>query len=210
MRIWLLPSDYGSCNFMCFHLNTACDSWISTNKRPITIYDIPSILATALPRATTPENITAGFRATGIYPLDPEIFTDADFMPSYVTDRPAPSAPPTEPQIDADNNLEIERATTSFSYLLPNLFKRAIGLYVETQMVARPNNFSEYGRQVRFFAPRYSKRNYLRRNVESMWNEIERFNGELDESEYAQRVTPRAQYTFPPSYTAIPFYSIHR
>lgn len=83
------------------YVNTACDSWISSNKRPITIYDIPSILATALPRATTPENIMAGFRTSGIFPFDPEIFTDADFMPAYVTDRPAPSNPPTEAPINA-------------------------------------------------------------------------------------------------------------
>ncbi|KAG8318940.1 hypothetical protein J6590_102207 [Homalodisca vitripennis] len=28
---------------------------------------------------------------SGIWPLNPDIFTDADFMPSYFTDRPVPA-----------------------------------------------------------------------------------------------------------------------
>lgn len=74
-------------------INTACDAWVCTNKRPMTIYDIPSILARAALLALTPVNIMAGFKVSGIFPLNPEIFTDSDFMPSYFTDRPAPAVP---------------------------------------------------------------------------------------------------------------------
>lgn len=85
------------------HINTACDAWICTHKRPMKIYDIPSILATATPLALTPNNIMAGFRVSGIFPLNPDIFTDADFMPAYFTDRPAPvqtSLVPAVPETD--------------------------------------------------------------------------------------------------------------
>lgn len=75
--------------------NAACDGWMKSNPgKTICIYDIPSLVKLAFPRAATPSNIMAGFKVTGIYPFNREIFTDIDFMPSYVTDRPAP-VPPT-------------------------------------------------------------------------------------------------------------------
>lgn len=72
------------------YVNSACDTWMATNKRPMTIHDIPSILATTIPLAATPSNIMAGFRVSGISPMNRFVFSDSDFMPSYVTDRPAP------------------------------------------------------------------------------------------------------------------------
>lgn len=70
-------------------VNTACDGWMRTNPgKPMTIYDIPSIVATALPRAITQTNIQSGFRCSGIHPYNRDIFSDLDFEPSYVTDRP--------------------------------------------------------------------------------------------------------------------------
>ncbi|KAL3268769.1 hypothetical protein HHI36_007869 [Cryptolaemus montrouzieri] len=53
----------------------------------MTIYVIPCILATATPLALTTSNI---IRVAGIYPFNPNIFTEADFMPSYFSDRPLP------------------------------------------------------------------------------------------------------------------------
>ena len=35
-------------------------------------------------------NITKGFQKTGIYPYNPNIFTDDDFLSSFVTDRIEP------------------------------------------------------------------------------------------------------------------------
>ncbi|KAJ2952963.1 hypothetical protein O0L34_g7338 [Tuta absoluta] len=39
-------------------------------------------------KSMTPANICSAFQATGIYPYSRDIFTDIDFAPSEVTDRP--------------------------------------------------------------------------------------------------------------------------
>lgn len=54
----------------------------------LTIYDLPSIAKLALPLGSTPRNILAGFSCTGIWPFNREIFGDAEFAPSTVTDKP--------------------------------------------------------------------------------------------------------------------------
>ncbi|XP_049424947.1 uncharacterized protein LOC125884164 isoform X1 [Epinephelus fuscoguttatus] len=67
-------------------INSAMDQWMVGNPgKKMTIYDLPGIVATALPSAVTPSNIVAGFRCTGIWPFNPSIFTEEDFSPAYVT-----------------------------------------------------------------------------------------------------------------------------
>ena len=74
------------------HYNTACNSWQMRNPgKPMTIYDIAGNLGEAFPRAFTPGNIVAGFKATGIWPFNREVFGDDEFLSAYVTDRPAPT-----------------------------------------------------------------------------------------------------------------------
>ena len=74
------------------YVNSACDSWMKSNPgKTMSIYDIPEIVRISLPRATTPENITSGFRVSGIYPFDKDVFPEHEFLPSAVTDRPDPA-----------------------------------------------------------------------------------------------------------------------
>jgi len=71
------------------YLSTVQDGWLRSHPgRTITIYDIPKIVAESLPLAVTGLNIINGFKKTGIFPYNRNVFTDIDFAPSYVTDRP--------------------------------------------------------------------------------------------------------------------------
>lgn len=72
--------------------NTACDSWMLQNPgKCLTIYDIAGRVGQAFPQATTPVNIQSGFRVSGIWPLNRNIFTEDEFLSSSVTDRPFPN-----------------------------------------------------------------------------------------------------------------------
>ena len=72
-------------------ISVAQDSWMRNNPaKPMVIYDLPALVAEALPKAVTPVNVTSGFKACRIYPFNREIFTDADYAPSSTTDRPEP------------------------------------------------------------------------------------------------------------------------
>jgi len=97
-------------------INNSSDSWMKSNPgKTMTIYDIPGIVAQALPAAITPINIQMGFRVSGISPFNRDVFGDDEFLPSAVTDRaladhgysqPAESLPDVLPE-----NAECESVT---------------------------------------------------------------------------------------------------
>jgi len=73
------------------HISASQDSWMRNHPgKPMTIYDIPGLVSEALPKSVTPSNIMSGFRACGICPFNPDIFSEFDFAPSVPTDRPQP------------------------------------------------------------------------------------------------------------------------
>lgn len=77
------------------YINSSCDSWMVSNPgKTMTIYDIPGILRDSLPLAVNPANIINGFRVTGVFPFNRNIFQDSDYLGNFVTDRPNPADAP--------------------------------------------------------------------------------------------------------------------
>ncbi|CAH1957908.1 unnamed protein product [Acanthoscelides obtectus] len=74
------------------------------------IYDIPTV---------TPLNIQKGFKVTGIWPFNRQIFQDDEFLPSEVTDRPKPENINTameispEPEFNRENQRTPQPSTSS-------------------------------------------------------------------------------------------------
>ena len=65
------------------YFNTAADEWhLNNHGKGTTIYDLPASVGIAYKKS----NIQAGFKSTGIYPFNSQIFSDSDFLPGYVTD----------------------------------------------------------------------------------------------------------------------------
>ncbi|XP_026331553.1 uncharacterized protein LOC113238919 [Hyposmocoma kahamanoa] len=85
----LQPLDVGIyAQFKTFYAS-AMESWMMRNPgHPVTIYDVGSLIGQAFEKSMTPVNIRKSFMKTGIYPFDRHIFSEDDFMPSSVTDRP--------------------------------------------------------------------------------------------------------------------------
>lgn len=89
----LQPLDVGINGPFKTYCAKAQDNWLRNNPgKTLSIYEIPGIVKTAWPLAATPTNIMNAFKKTGICPYNPQVFTDEDFAPSFVTDRPLPEA----------------------------------------------------------------------------------------------------------------------
>lgn len=67
-----------------------CDRWLTTNPgRQITHFQVARLLAKAYERCSTMNRGVKGFEVCGIYPINRNVFTEEDFLPSNVTDKEA-------------------------------------------------------------------------------------------------------------------------
>ncbi|XP_022204364.2 uncharacterized protein LOC111060980 [Nilaparvata lugens] len=94
------------------YYNTAVDSWLLHHPgTPLTIYQVAQCVGIAHERAMTPANIKAGFRRSGIFPFNNNLFTDDDFLVSYVTDRAYDNDLPSAVQEQDENEAEPSSST---------------------------------------------------------------------------------------------------
>ena len=83
------PLDVGVFKPFNYFYNATMDSWMMSHPgQPVTIYDVGAFIGEAYQKAMTPMTITNSFRKAGIFPFDRTVFTEIDFLPSTVTDRP--------------------------------------------------------------------------------------------------------------------------
>ena len=66
--------------------------WLRAHPgRAVTMFQISQLFGLAYGKAASVSCAVNGFRKSGIFPLNPLVFNDADFEPAEVTDRPAPA-----------------------------------------------------------------------------------------------------------------------
>jgi len=69
--------------------NRECDKWMVTNAgRRISQYEQASLFSAAYLRSATMEKAVSGFKSTGLWPFNPDVFSAEDFRASLVTDEP--------------------------------------------------------------------------------------------------------------------------
>ena len=73
--------------FKAFYNQAANAFMINHPGQPITIHNISQLIGHAYPLAFTPKNISEGFSVSCFYPFNPDVFSEEDFLSSYVTDR---------------------------------------------------------------------------------------------------------------------------
>ena len=121
----LQPLDVGVYSSFKAHYYSAMDSRLLQKPGvPLTIYDVAGIVNIAHQRSMTPSNISSGFRKSGIFPFDANIFNEQDFAPSSVTDRPAKGSEITDAALDLDEGAGPSgESGPPQAFLSPQLFR---------------------------------------------------------------------------------------
>jgi hypothetical protein len=86
----LQPLDVGVFKHLKTFYSVAVDSWLMQHPcETFSIYSIAGCVNAAHQKAITPGSIVAAFHTTRIFPYDRVVFTEADFLSSFVTGRPS-------------------------------------------------------------------------------------------------------------------------
>lgn len=102
----LQPLDRGVFGPFKKFYNAAATEWLQSHPgKPLTIYDVAEIVGQAYPRAFSPINIQAGFKTSGIWPVNQHVFGEDEYLSSSVTDR----VPTNDSLQDMDNVTETSR-----------------------------------------------------------------------------------------------------
>ncbi|XP_055522858.1 uncharacterized protein LOC129717036 [Wyeomyia smithii] len=82
----LQPMDVSVFSPFKHSMNVLCDECTYRHPgKPMSIFNLPAIIDSALEQSATERNIKAGLRASVIWPLNPDMFTGLDYAPSSVT-----------------------------------------------------------------------------------------------------------------------------
>ncbi|GBP35500.1 hypothetical protein EVAR_20010_1 [Eumeta japonica] len=88
--------------------------WLLTSNRMLTAYEIAELIGRAYLRCQTGTIAVNGFRVTGIYPLNRNVFTEAD----YIASSDGSDVTTLEPQA-TDNDLHLPSTSTHVAVELP-------------------------------------------------------------------------------------------
>ena len=105
------------------YYNNACASYMASHPgKPVTIYEVAALVGQAFPLAFTAENISSGFRVSGIYPFNRDVFGSHEFLSSYVTDRENPTIQSTVQSASTDESpLPVQSAPSMSAQSVPSI-----------------------------------------------------------------------------------------
>ena len=90
----LQPLDLSFFKSLNTYYDQAAATWLRNHQgRAITELEIGGLFGIAYGKAATTSNAESGFRKSGIFPFDRNLFTEEDFLSSKMTDHPLESLP---------------------------------------------------------------------------------------------------------------------
>lgn len=93
----LQPLDVGVMFSLSTYHNQALEKWMNNNPgRVVTVHQISKIFNEAYLKAAVPLNAINGFKKCGIFPYNPDVFAEEDFIAAETTDQKneEPTVPP--------------------------------------------------------------------------------------------------------------------
>ena len=108
--------------------NSECDKWMVRHPgRRISQYDIGELFNEAYLKAASMKNAVSGFASSGLWPFNPDIFTDEHFAASLLTEEPQPdlqsSQQPTD-QPPAQQNDQVPPEQPDQSACMPQISRQ--------------------------------------------------------------------------------------
>jgi len=107
------------------YYNQAVSNWLKSNLgRTVSVYQVGRLFAEAYEKAARMKNAVSGFKSTGIYPLNPNIFPEWMFAPAEVTDIDVPEElPENQPGPSNTSSKHVSNASEAYQPL-PSLQER--------------------------------------------------------------------------------------
>lgn len=119
--------------------NQAIEKWhLDHPGKTFNIYNVAQCVGYAHPLAFTPKNISSGFSTPGIYPFNRNAFSEIDFLPASVTDRPDPQQMGSSIQ---SLSIPTTSAGTSSSHITPS---KSLESRMSTSKLVTPEEVQPY------------------------------------------------------------------
>ena len=101
--------------------NTECDRWMLTNPaQRITMFEQGKLFGAAFMKIAGMQKAVNGFERTGLWPFNPDVFQDEDFLPSQVTEESEPV--PTSNVAKGDHTNQVQHLIILFDIVQCHLY----------------------------------------------------------------------------------------